>query len=289
MDTLPEGVTAGVGSILFAGSRANGRIFKVDTASGIVNELVAPLPATETHETSSRWAVGLTYDVTSNVVFSAGGPSGEVRAFDANSGNILGVWMLNVPNASAGETVFINDCVANEMGVYVTNSRKPEMYLLPFGSGNSLPASDGFMTIPLVGEWDQSASGNNANGIEALPDGNLLVINGGLGKLFKVAPSGQATLVSLTGMGGEFPLTNGDGILVDGMKLYVVQNRLNQVSVFNMAADFTTGTLHKVIVDDDFKVPTTITKVEDRYYVVNARFGESPPLDYEIIHVTDLP
>eukprot|EP00962_Isochrysis_galbana_P019250 scaffold5608_cov145-Isochrysis_galbana.AAC.3 len=289
MDTLPEGVVGGVGSTIFAGSRSNGRIFKVDTATGEVVELVAPLPATATHEQSQRWAVGLTYDVMTNTVFSAGGPSGEVRAFNADSGEMLGVWMLNVPNTAAGETVFINDCVISDAGVYVTNSRKAEMYLLPFGTGNALPAPNGFTTIPLTGQWEQLGSGNSANGIEALPDGNLLVINGGNGKLFKVMPSGEAMLISLTGMGAEFALTNGDGILLDGMELYVVHNRLNQVTVFKMAADFMTGTLHKLVVDDDFKVPTTIAKVEDRFYVVNARFGESPPLDYEIVHVTDLP
>jgi hypothetical protein len=224
-----------------------------------------------------------------NTVFSAGGPSGEIRAFNADSGENLGVWMLNVPNTSAGETVFINDCVSTPVGVYVTNSRKAELYLLPYGSGNSLPAMDTFETIPLSGSWEQLSSGNSANGIDMLPDGNLLVINGGNGKLYKVMPSGEAMNVTLSGNGAEFPLTNGDGILLDGMELYVVQNRLNQVTVFNMASDFLSGTLHKLVVDSDFKVPTTIAKVEDRFYVVNARFGETAPLDFEIVQVTDLP
>jgi hypothetical protein len=44
MDTSPEGVVAGMGSTIFAGARSDGRIFKVDTATGEVVELVAPLP-----------------------------------------------------------------------------------------------------------------------------------------------------------------------------------------------------------------------------------------------------
>ena len=72
------------------------------------------------------------------------------------------------------------------------------------------------------------------NGIDATPNGKTLVIvQSGTGKLFTVdAERRGATTIVLAG--GE-SVPNGDGILLDGRTLYVVQNQLNMVAKIKLA------------------------------------------------------
>jgi hypothetical protein len=101
MDLQAEGVVGGQGAYLYAGSLADGRIMKVDTATGTVMEHVAALPPTDTLETSERMAVGLCYDALTDAVWASGGMSGEARAFSGETGEMLGAWTVT-PNASFG-------------------------------------------------------------------------------------------------------------------------------------------------------------------------------------------
>jgi len=148
-DAQPEGVVGGKGDYLFAGSLATGgRIWKIDTSTNTVVLHVSALPATDTIAAESRMSVGLCYDTVTDVVWTAGGPSGEARAFDGETGAMLGAWVVT-PNQS-----FINDCIVTSDGVWFTNSYGGELYHLPFsGSGHMLPNS--FTTIALTGDWAQ--------------------------------------------------------------------------------------------------------------------------------------
>ncbi|WP_238432489.1 hypothetical protein [Micromonospora tarensis] len=70
--------------------------------------------------------------------------------------------------------------------------------------------------------------------------------------------------------------TNGDGLLLLGRTLYVVQNRLNQVAVVRLNHAGTAGTLTSTITDPNFDVPTTVAKAMGRLYLPNARFTTPP-------------
>ena len=66
------------------------------------------------------------------------------------------------------------------------------------------------------------------------------MVKSATGQLFRVNPrTGAATEVDL----GGYALTNGDGLLVQGRTLYVVQNRLNQVAVIELNRRGTAATL----------------------------------------------
>ena len=95
-------------------------------------------------------------------------------------------------------------------------------------------------TLPLSGDWEQT-DGFNANGIAVTPDGRaLLVVQSSTQTLFRVNPrTGVARTVDL----GGFALVNGDGLLVRGRTLYVVQNRLSEVAVFRLDRDGRAGSL----------------------------------------------
>ena len=102
--------------------------------------------------------------------------------------------------------------------------------------------------------------------------------------LFTIDPTTGAT--KLIDLGGA-TLPNGDGILLHGRTLYVVQNRLNKVAVVALNHDLTQGTVTREITDSDFDVPTTIDRFGKWLYAVNARFGTAPGPDttYKVVQV----
>ena len=80
---------------------------------------------------------------------------------------------------------------------------------------------------------------NNLNGIDATPDGKtLVVVQTVTGKLFRIdAATAETTEIDL----GGATVVNGDGILLHGRTLYVVQNRLNQIAVVTLNAGLSSG------------------------------------------------
>ncbi|HEX6682087.1 MAG TPA: hypothetical protein VF062_04805, partial [Candidatus Limnocylindrales bacterium] len=90
---------------------------------------------------------------------------------------------------------------------------------------------------------------------------------------FRVNPAtGAATLVDL---GGE-PVTAGDGLLLLGSTLYVVQNQLNRVAVFRLSSSGRSGRLVTTATDPGFDIPTTVAAFGRRLYLPNARFSTPP-------------
>ena len=130
--------------------------------------------------------------------------------------------------------------------------------------------------MPLTGDWQQ-VEGFNANGIAETPNRKaLLVVNSATGLLYRVDPeTGQATEVDL----GGNSLPNGDGLLVRGRTLYVVQNQDNQVAVFKLNAAGTAGQLVDTLTSDDFDIPTTVAAFGNSLYLPNARFNTPPTPD----------
>jgi sugar lactone lactonase YvrE len=194
----------------------------------------------------------------------AGGPTGRGFVYDAPSGELL----ANHQFTTETDT-FVNDVAVARGGAYFTDSRRPFLYRVGDGKHES---RSGVTAIPLSGDI-QYTTGNNANGIEATSDGRtLIIVQSNLGKLFRVDPK--------TGVTREIMLNqtvvNGDGILLDGRTLYVVQNRLNVVAVVRLDHGLRSGTVVTHITDPDFDVPTTIDDLGARLYAVNARFTTTP-------------
>ena len=122
---------------------------------------------------------------------------------------------------------------------------------------------------------DPTAGVNNLNGIVATPNGKMLIaVQSNTASLLRIDPStGVAETIELTG--GD--VTNGDGLLLEGRTLYVVQNFLNRVAVIHLAGDLSSGTVVDHLTHPGFRVPTTIDKVSGRLYLPNARFGVPSP------------
>jgi hypothetical protein len=89
---------------------------------------------------------------------------------------------------------------------------------------------------------------------------------------------------------GTGNVPNGDGILLAGNLLYVVQNQLNRVAVIALGNGFSNGRTVARLTDPDLSVPTTIDDFGRWLYAVNARFGQPSPdtLTYQVVQLRKL-
>jgi WD40 repeat protein len=275
----PEGIASGRGSTFYVGSIPTGAIYQGDFLTGEGELLV--------EAQTGRAAIGLKFDPRSGYLFVAGGPTGEAYIYDTETGETVAVLSLS------DDPSFINDVVITRDAAYFTNSFQQEIYRVPLDKNGQL-SSDGVETIALSGDYQFTPGGFNANGIAATPSGNtLIIVNSTEGALYNVDPeTGMATRIDL----GGGSVQAGDGILLHGMTLYVVQNQLNQVAVIELDANskdrdsgFQSGTIVDTITSERFRVPTTITRFGSSLYVVNARFGTpvTPETDYDVVLVPE--
>ncbi len=169
---------------------------------------------------------------------------------------------------------------------YFTDSFRPFLYRVPLGPGGDLPDPGAVEEIALGGDFEFEPGEFNTNGIDATPNGkHLLIVNSTTGTLYKVDPgSGAATEIDL---GGD-AVPSGDGILLDGRTLYVVQNVLNQIAVVRLDPTFTSGEITKTLTGPDFDIPTTVAEFGSSLYAVNARFTTppTPTTEYDVVKVS---
>jgi hypothetical protein len=254
----PEGIAVGSGPVAYAGSLSGMGIWRADLRTGEGSPLVE----------SGGPFTGMKVDAL-NRLWVAGGPTGTGRIFDATTGEQIGE-----PFTFATGDTFINDVVIAPDAAYFTDSRQPALYRVPLGPGAAIGE---FERIPLNPDdigFDGTPGAFNLNGIEAVGGGRMLIsVNSMTGALIAIDPaSGDASTIEL----GDDSVVNGDGILLRGLTLYVVQNADNQVAVVRLAPDLSSGRLVSTIQPDGVDVPTTAAPFGDAIYVVNARFGVTP-------------
>ena len=257
----PEGIAAGRGTTFYVGSIPGGAIWRGDARTGTGEILVAPQ--------AGRFAVGMQYDARGDRLFVAGAFTGQAYVYDATTGALLATYQLTAPGT------LVNDVVITRDAAYFTDSSRPVLYRLAFGPGGSLLGAGAVTEILLTGDYQFIGGAINGNGIVATPgDRWLVTVNSASGELYRVDPAtGVATAIDL----GGGSLIAGDGMLLIGRTLYVVQGPLNQVSVVELSADFTSGTIERTITDSDFGFPTTVASIGSSLYVVNGHFDVAPP------------
>ena len=265
----PEGIAIGRGTTFYVGSIPTGAVYRGDLGTGKGAILV--------QGASGRAAIGLDVD-RRNRLFVAGGPTGKAFVYDASSARLLRTYRL----AGGADATFVNDIVVTRDAAWFTDSNRQVLYRLPIASDGALAPSA--QTLKLSGDF-QPTAGFNLNGIEATSRGSMLiVVQSSTGKLFTVDPATGATEEIDLG-GGD--VANGDGLLLHGRTLYVVQNSLNRIAVVRLTPDLSSGTISRHLTDPDLDVPTTIDELGKRLYAVNARFG-TPPGPSTPYHVVQL-
>jgi sugar lactone lactonase YvrE len=263
----PEGITTS-GEQFYVGSIPTGAVYRGSLRTGQGAILVQPQ--------TGRAAIGMKVD--RGRLFVAGGNTGNAYVYNARNGALLRTYAL-----SAGGS-FINDVVVTTKAAWFTDSLKPVLYRVPLGPAGRPGAATAFSTVNLTPPYVQGA-GFNVNGIAATPNGKTLVIvQSSTGLLFTVNAMGGTRAITLT---GNESVPNGDGILLDGKTLYVVQNQRNVIAKIGLSAKLASGRVLRRIESSDFSVPTTIAEHGTNLYAVNARFGvpPTPTTDYWITKV----
>ncbi|MFB8771360.1 SMP-30/gluconolactonase/LRE family protein [Streptomyces broussonetiae] len=248
---LPEGITIGARPYAYMGSRANGAIHRTDLRTGRGATLHEGTPGTA--------AIGLKLS-RDGLLYVAGGAGGTAKVVDATTGGLVRTHQL-----TTAAPCFVNDVILTRDRAWFTDSRNAVLHGVPTTPGGTI------RELPLTGDWDQLPDVNNANGIVTTPDGHdLLVVKSTPGTLYRVSVrTGKARELELR---GADTVVNGDGLLRIANTLYVVQNRLNLISVWTLDNRCTTATLTRTITDPRFDVPTTTARYGNRLYLVNARF-----------------
>jgi sugar lactone lactonase YvrE len=266
----PEGIATGAGNEFFAGSRATGAIFRGNLKTGEGAVFLPP---------DGGAALGMKVDRRRDHLFVAGGPTGLAKIYDTNTARLLRSFALG-----AGPW-FINDVTLTRRAAYFTDSVNPRLGVVKLGRHGRVPATA--KTLPLTGdlEYDTNPNTFELNGIAAAGHGRLITVQSRNGKLFLVnARSGRTKEIDLGG--GSVP--NGDGLLLTGHTLYVVQNRDNKIAVIHLRPGMRRGEIKRYLTDSDFDVPTTIAAKGGFLWAVNARFTTpaTPDTTYDVVRVS---
>ncbi|MDX6619843.1 MAG: hypothetical protein QOK36_2229 [Gaiellales bacterium] len=267
----PEGFEISHDSTFFASSVTTGAIYTGDLRTGTGHILVPGATAPNTDS-----ATGMEYK--HGLLWVAGGGTGVLKVYRARTGVLLHTYQLGTP-----PTTFLNDVVVTRKAVYVTDSQQPVIYRVSPSWDDEDPGAAS--TITLSGDYQHLAGQFNLNGLVAARDGKTLIaVQTAAKKLFRIDP---ATGVTKTIDTGSYDLANGDGLLLKGHWLYVVQNFSNTIAVFKLSSDLSTATFTKAITDAAFDTPTSIDRSGRNIWVVNARFTTATPSDqhYDVVKV----
>jgi hypothetical protein len=266
--TSAEGIAAGRGATFYAGDLFAGDIFRGNVRRGTA-ELFIDAP-------DGRMAVGMAADIAHDLLFVAGGESGQGYVYDTRTGATVAIYQLT----SSTPTV-VNDVTLTKDGAWFTDSLQAQLYFVPVSRAGVLGPSS---TLPLSGPAADLSGEFNLNGIAATPNGKTLIVaHSGTGQLYTVDP---ASGVSAAIAGVSVPFV--DGIVLQGRRLWAVQNFSNQVSRIRLHRNLASGVVEKVITSDLFQVPTTAARFGSRLAVVNAKFDTGfPPTaeQYEVVVV----
>ncbi|MEA2148429.1 MAG: hypothetical protein QOD69_259 [Solirubrobacteraceae bacterium] len=275
-DTVfPEGIAldkSGPGKTFFVSSTTDGTIFKGSTK----DTTLAPFaPGGADGRTS---ATGMTVD--RGRLFVSGAATGKAFVLSTQDGSTLKVLDGHAPSADT----FINDVTVARGFAYFTDSRRP-VILRASTSGDTV--GDMEVWLDLTGTPFVYQDGFNANGIVSFDDGRLLVVvQSNTGKLFRINVRTKA--VTQIDLGGR-SLTQGDGLVAHGSRLYVVRNSGEIVEV-KLRHGHRAGRVGKTLTSNLFAFPTTAARDGSRLLVVNAQFdkrgpGLSPALPFTVASV----
>ncbi|MVU76354.1 superoxide dismutase [Nocardia sp. ET3-3] len=201
----------------------------------------------------------------------------------------------------AADKPFLNDLVITPDGsVYLTDSGRPVVYriapeqiadaLAHGGHGGELrvfadlgAAKDPAAQQPMV-----------LNGLAADDAGRfLIVVDMTNGELYRVSTVAQAAIrrVTVTGDGNAL---NGDGLELHGDTLWVVHNKDNAVSRWQLGEDGTKAELRHRVTDPALDIPTSIVHTGGHALVTvsqfdkNGPYGAGTPAPFRIVEITQL-
>ena len=131
-----EGIARGRGATFYAGELFTGDIFRGNVRLGTATKFIdAP---------EGRNALGMVFDRRHNLLFVAGGATGQGYIYDTRSRQTVASYQFGAAEAS-----LINDVTLTDRGAWFTDSAKPQLYFVPL-SKKGKPGTT-FKTLQLSG------------------------------------------------------------------------------------------------------------------------------------------
>ncbi|MBY4228955.1 superoxide dismutase [Rhodococcus fascians] len=278
---FPEGITA-ADDTFYVTSTSDGAVFRGTVGSPDVSVF---LPGGADGRTGAAGIDVTDDDDRPDYLVIAGGATGKVWVYDANSGDLVATFT----NGLGPDATFLNDvAIADNGDAFVTDSRSPALYRIPFDqivTGTQDAPLEPF--VSLDGTPFVYGDGFNANGIvENDNETALIVVQSSTGNLYRIdKTSKEVTQVDL----GGATLMNGDGMEMDDDTVYVVRNRDGLISKVDLDDDGRRGSVTGEITDPSFAYPTTVAAVDDRLLVVNSQFDKRGGEPVEPFTVSSVP
>lgn len=211
-------------------------------------------------------------------VYIAGGPNSLQPGgrhdlwVHASDGRLLAALDVDIENP------FLNDVAVGPDGAaYVTNTNDPVVFRVArrHGEWTLTTWADATGTIA-------TAAGFNLNGIVVSPDGRALVVaQGNTGQLWRFDLRTKAVTEIDT---GGVAMTDADGLVLRGHRLYVVRNFTRMLTTLRVNHDAAAATLVRERATDPDRVFTTAKLAKGRLLLVDSKFDEpvaAPP--YQVV------
>ncbi len=270
---FPEGVAYDAASDdFFVGSTTDGTIFRgnfIDPEASIF------LPGGAEGRTT---AIGMKVDAEGRLII-AGGRTGMVWVYDTVSGQLI----RSFSNGKGENETFLNDLTVIPNGdILITDSRDPVIYRIPVADLEPSQTPGNLEDwLRLEGTPIQFQEGTNLNGIALMADGaHVLTVQSNTGMLFCInLLTREVAEVDL----GDLSLTGGDGLVIDGLDLYVVDH--TSALVLELSPHLTSAGLKETITHPTFAFPTTAALRGGKLIVVNSQFDKrqtTPSLPFTV-------
>jgi len=246
----PEGV-ASDGHAFYVGATGDGTIYRGTLGDSTVEEFIPGA--------AGKSAVGL--KVARGRLYVAGGATGAITVYDLGSRQPVAAF-------ATGAGGFLNDLAVTPSGdVFITDSFRPTLWHVTAAqvrSGSGTPEA-----IALAPEITYTAGAFNVNGIVALGERTLVVVQSNTGALFRLDLQHNGRKIAQI----DADPVAGDGMLLDRGRLVVVA--AGQLTFLDLDHRASRARIVATVTDPTLRGPSTIARLRDRYLVVNADFATS--------------
>ncbi|HEX3762062.1 MAG TPA: hypothetical protein VHW23_25350 [Kofleriaceae bacterium] len=251
----PEGVASDSrGGVFYVGATGDGTIYRGTLGNPSVEVFIPGA--------TGKSAVGLKLAL--GRLFVAGGTTGDILVYDLASRRQVGAF-------ATGAGGFLNDLAILPSGdVFVTDSTRPTLWHVTpaqLRAGSGTPEA-----ISVAPEIVYQAGQFNLNGIVPVGEHSLIAVQTVNGALFRIDLERNGRRIQQI---AADPVVGGDGMLLDGGRLVVVQGSPAQLTFLDLDRGASRATVVGHLTDPTLRGPSTVARDRDRYLVVNADFATS--------------
>lgn len=276
----PEGVTVDPASgAIYTNSANTGVVVRLDPDSGAAVVVGDPLDmAAETRpEKPMSVALGLKADGEGRL-WVAGARTGSMHVVDIATGRRL--TRFTTPEGPS----LINDVALTSEAAYFTDTLRPVLWRV---SRDAIADAALEPWLSFEGTALRYGEEPNLNGIAATADGRyLIVIQMKAGRLFRIDTRTREVSAIDT---GDAALDGGDGLALDGQRLYLVRQWAEEVVALDLSPDFATATEVKRISPPELAWPATAAIRGDRLIVANSQLNRRDAGDPEPFSLVSIP